>query len=99
MPSARRTAENQARRATHDQTGSQAGVNGGRGQVRDQIQMERWARTGNLFVAVSARCLSVRGVQGAESSEGGIKSFCARIPKYFRNMFLGQLPLRTTGVR
>ncbi len=57
---------------THVQTGSQAGFDGGRGQVRDQIQMERWARTGNLFVAVSAGCLPVRGMQGAASSEGGL---------------------------
>src|SRR5207244_12404014 len=80
------------------QAGRQGGCDGRREYVRDRSQIEGWARSGNLFVSVSGGCVHVRGVQRAAGSEGGIKSFCARSPNYFRNIFLGQLPLRTTGV-
>ena len=63
-PAAGGASETCAGGVAHVQARRQGDFGGGRGQVRDQVSFQRRSRVGDLFVAVFAGLVSVRGVQG-----------------------------------
>ncbi len=52
------------RRVADVQAGCQTDLRRSSGQIRHQISLERWPRTGYLFLGVPAGLVSVRGMQG-----------------------------------
>src|ERR1700730_15037662 len=61
-------AEDRPRKPAYVKNSRQTRVGGGGGEIRHQIQLERWPRAGDLFLELSPRSLPLRTLPGRNSS-------------------------------